>query len=68
MEQIHPRPLSGAKVEKLPSGLIPARTNIVGTHVTLEPQDPVKHAAELYEASHSSPEGLAIWDYLTYGP
>ncbi len=68
MEQIYPRPLSDAKVEKLPSGLIPARTNIVGKHVTLEPQNPDRHTAELFEAGHSTPEGLAIWDYLAYGP
>ena len=26
------------------------------------------HAAELFEASHGTEEGLRIWDYLTYGP
>ena len=68
MEQIFPRPLSGAKVDKLPSGLVPARTKIVGRLVTLEPQNAELHGAELYEAGHSTAEGLAIWDYLTYGP
>ena len=68
VEQIHPRPLSGAKVIKLPSGLVPARSPIVGRAVTLEPQDASRQAAELFEASHSTKEGLQIWDYMTYGP
>ncbi|NOR62772.1 MAG: GNAT family N-acetyltransferase [Rhodobacteraceae bacterium] len=67
-EQIHPRPLSGEIVKNLPSGLIPARTPLVGKLVTLEPQDAARHASELFEASHSTEDGLKIWDHLTYGP
>jgi len=39
-----------------------------GRLVSLEPQNADDHAAELYEAGHSTDEGLRIWDYLTYGP
>ena len=68
LEQPFPRPLSGAAVEDLPSALIPSRTILKGSYVTLEPQDARKHAADLFHSSHSSDAGLAIWDYLTYGP
>jgi len=67
-EAIFPRPLSGEPVIKPTSGLLPARKIIVGEEVTLEPLDPQVHTAELYEAGHSTPQGLAIWDYLAYGP
>jgi len=67
-EQIFPRPLSGEEVENLPSGLVPSRTPLKGKFVTLEPQDASHHAAELFQASHGSAEGLRIWDHLTYGP
>ena len=67
-EVIFPRPLSGEPVTNTPSGLLPTRKQIVGKGVTLEPQDPKRHAEELYEAGHSTTEGLAIWDYLVYGP
>ena len=68
LEQIHPRPLSSKIVENLPSGLVPARTPLVGQLITLEPQDAAHHAAELFEASHGTDEGIKIWDHLTYGP
>lgn len=67
-EPIYPRPLSGEPVNPLPPALVPPRTVLRGSRVTLEPQDAERHAAELYESSHSTPEGLAIWNYLTYGP
>ena len=56
-----PRPLSGERVDPLPSGLAPARQAIDGRHVRLEPMDPAVHADDLYEASHASEEGRAIW-------
>lgn len=68
LEKPYPRPLSGAKVSKLPSGLIPARTPLDGQTVVLEPIDPARHASELYAAGHGSPAADAIWDYLAYGP
>lgn len=67
-EAIYPRPLSGAPVNNPPPALLPTRAPIVGRWVTLEPQDAERDAAELFEAGHSTPEGLAIWDYLAYGP
>jgi len=67
-EQIYPRPLSGAPVTVPPPALVPARAALKGRYVTLEPQDPEKHAEELYISSHSTPDGYAIWDYLAYGP
>ncbi|WP_138934958.1 hypothetical protein [Roseovarius arcticus] len=64
-EAIFPRPLSEEKLEKLPPALLPARVPLVGTDVTLESMNAQLHAAELYEASHGSAEGLRMWDYLT---
>src|SRR5262249_9033754 len=64
----YPRPLSGAKVGRLPSALVPARTALVGRCVTLEPLDAARHAADLFEASHGSEAALRIWDYLPWGP
>ncbi len=68
LEQAHPRPLSGEAVVTLPSARVPARMPLVGELVTLEPQDALRHATGLYEASHTTEEGLRIWDYLAYGP
>ena len=68
LEQPYPRPLSGAVVDGLPSALIPARVELKGQYVTLQPQDARKHAADLYHSSHDSEAGLATWDYLAYGP
>ena len=68
LEQPFPRPLSGAPVENIPPALIPARAEIKGQYVCLEPQDARKHSADMYQCSHSSDAGIAIWDYLAYGP
>jgi RimJ/RimL family protein N-acetyltransferase len=67
-EEIYPRPLSGAAVTKLPPALVPARIEMQGRYVALEPQDAEKHAEELFKAGHDSAEALEIWNYLTYGP
>lgn len=67
-ESIFPRPLSGEPVHVSPPALVPARIELKGHRVTLEPQDAEQHAEALYEAGHNTPEGRAIWDYLTYGP
>jgi RimJ/RimL family protein N-acetyltransferase len=67
-EQPYPRPLSGAKVEHLPSALIPARAVLIGRYVTLEPLDAARHAGDLFEASHGSEAALRTWDYLPWGP
>ena len=68
LEQPYPRPLSGRSVDNPPPALVPARSDIVGNHVVLEPQDPARHARALYQCSHESEDALKIWDYLTYGP
>ena len=62
-----PHPLSGARVDPLPSGLVPARRVLDGRHVRLEPLDSAVHTADLYEASHTTEEGRAIWTYLPEG-
>ncbi|MGB1238657.1 MAG: GNAT family N-acetyltransferase [Pseudomonadales bacterium] len=67
-EAIYPRPLYGAAPTTQPSGKLPERVGLAGELVTLEPLDPVLHAQELYEQGHSCERGLAIWDYLAYGP
>src|SRR5262249_13139409 len=67
-EHPYPRPLSGAKVEHLPSALVPARTSLIGRYVRLEPLDAARHASDLFEASHGSEAALRIWDYLPWGP
>src|SRR5262249_17612188 len=67
-ERQYPRPLSGAKVEHLPSALLPARTALIARYVTLEPLDAARHASDLFEASHGREAALRIWDYLPWGP
>jgi RimJ/RimL family protein N-acetyltransferase len=62
------RIITGAKVERLPSAMIPARSAIAGRHIQLEPLSAERHAAELYAASHGTEEGLGIWTYLPVGP
>ena len=62
------RPISGDKVGKLPSAMVPARAEIAGRYVRLEPLSAERHAAELYRASHGGEEALRIWDYLPVGP
>jgi hypothetical protein len=60
VERPYPRPLSGVKVERLPSALMPARTALIGRYVTLEPLDAARHGGELFEASHGSEAALHI--------
>ena len=67
-EAIFPRPLSGHVVSKPPPALLPSRVGLVGREVVLEPQNAQLHGEQLYTAGHESPEALAIWDYLAYGP
>jgi RimJ/RimL family protein N-acetyltransferase len=62
------RVITGAKVERLPSAMIPARSAIAGRYVQLEPLSADRHAAELHAASHGTEEGLGIWTYLPVGP
>ena len=45
----------------------PSRTSLAGRHCRVEPLDPARHAADLYEATAADVEGR-IWTYLNYGP
>ncbi len=67
-ESIFPRPLSGDVVDNPPPALVPSRLPLQGRFVILEPQNADAHAQELYASSHSTEQGLRIWDYLTHGP
>jgi RimJ/RimL family protein N-acetyltransferase len=60
--------LSGARVTRPPSGLLPSRGVLTGPVVTLEPVDPARHAEGLHTVAQGSPEADMIWDYLPYGP
>ena len=44
------------------------RRSIEGTFVRLEPVDPARHVAALFEATHGTEGGDAVWTYLGYGP
>ena len=68
LEQLYPRPLSGAPVENPPSALIPSRAPLRGNHVELVAQNAALHAADLFAAGHESEQALQTWDYLAYGP
>ncbi len=63
-----PRPISGEPLDRLPSGVRPQRTPLVGQTVTLEPLEPDRHGDALYQTSHGSEEARQIWDYLPDGP
>lgn len=47
---------------------VPPRQTHEGRHVRLKPLRADEDAAELYQASHESPEAREIWRYLPYGP
>lgn len=68
METPFPRPLSRAPVNQLPSAQVPPRCVIEGRYVRLELLDAERHGADLYRASHASPEALKIWEFLPVGP
>lgn len=38
-----------------------------GTHARIEPVDPARHAADLFDGARADAEGL-MWTYLAYGP
>ena len=45
----------------------PSPRSLVGRHCRVEPLDPARHTADLYEATAADNEGR-IWTYLNYGP
>jgi len=63
-----PRAVTGARVDRLPSAMVPARATMAGRYVRLEPLSAEQHAAELHRASHGDEEALRIWTYLPTGP
>ncbi len=67
-EPVFERPLWGGPAQQLPSGLIPARRTLEGIEVALDPLDPSRHCADLFQASHGSEEAKKIWTYLPWGP
>ncbi len=62
------RQISGASVNPQPPGLYPARTTIEGRSTRVEPLDPLRHARDLWVASHTGGDDDRLWDYLGYGP
>ncbi len=46
----------------------PRREVLNGRYCRLEPVDPPRHAADLFELSHGAQGDPAIWIYLGYGP
>ena len=56
------RPLTDWKAAQRPEGKV-----LEGLYSTLDPIDPSKHAAELFEA-YSEDTGGMLWTYLPYGP
>jgi RimJ/RimL family protein N-acetyltransferase len=51
----------------IPGGPLPQRIRMDGAYVIVEPLDPAKHAASLWEAV-KGPENDALWEYLFDGP
>ena len=46
----------------------PRREALIGRYVRLEPVDPPRHAADLFDLSHGAQGDPAIWVYMGYGP
>jgi RimJ/RimL family protein N-acetyltransferase len=59
-------------VERMPPARWPARTSLEGRWCRLDPVDPDRHAAMLYEGSHGGSHGTPaveeLWTYMPYGP
>ena len=67
-EPVVERPFSIDPVERIPPATAPLRAPMIGRHVRLEPLDPARHAADLFQAGHGRPDEEALWRYLPYGP
>jgi RimJ/RimL family protein N-acetyltransferase len=50
------------------AALPPRREVLSGRYCRLEPVDPPRHAADLFELSHGAQGDPAIWIYMGYGP
>ncbi len=55
----------GHTLKKWQPAKTPQKTNILGTHITLEPLHPDKHGPTLFDLFHID---NSIWTYLPYGP
>jgi RimJ/RimL family protein N-acetyltransferase len=51
-----------------PATAAPRQTTYTGERIALEPLDAERHTADLFAASHGSPESEAIWDWMPDGP
>ena len=67
-ETPYPRPRSGDALDRVPSGVSPARIPLIGHSVQLEPLRADEHGDELFRASHGNDEAWRVWDYLPDGP
>jgi RimJ/RimL family protein N-acetyltransferase len=61
------RRVNGDPVRPMPC-LAPARTVLSGAQVRLEPIDPARHTAPLYQAGHGGEAALHSWEFLPWGP
>ena len=66
-EALFARRISGDPVRE-PPGLVPARVALTGTATRLEPLDPIRHTAALFEAGHGGDSALRSWEFLPWGP
>jgi RimJ/RimL family protein N-acetyltransferase len=57
----------GFPVPEWTSAKTPPRTPIGGRYCAVEPIDPARHAADLFEAISEDKEGR-MWTYMAYGP
>ncbi len=57
----------GAAVDGWKPARVPPRETLEGRYCRLEPLDPARHAATLYQANGADEEGRN-WTYLPYGP
>jgi RimJ/RimL family protein N-acetyltransferase len=67
-EPVVVRPLSGDPIAAPPSGLVPARSPLVGRYVRLDLLDPATHADDLYAVAQGGEAATRIWDYMSVGP
>ncbi|MDZ4735491.1 MAG: GNAT family protein [Rhodospirillaceae bacterium] len=67
-DRLRERVLNANAVERMPPSRWPTRAALEGASCVLEPVDPDRHAAMLYEGSHGSPAIDALWTYMPYGP
>jgi len=50
------------------AALFPSRSVLAGSEVRLEPIDPDRHTAALYQAGNATEAARRSWDFLPWGP